>query len=228
MLGYALPKVCPICREREPTTQGLCGECHASMNLISGAVCYKCGGPLMTEHSLCRECINSPRIWWNKAVSAFRFEGGSRTLVHKFKYHGDVATLPFIAQSCKNAWEKQSGALEVDCIVPVPLHWIRRLKRGYNQTELVCNELSKCWNVPTMKLLRRVKHTQPQARLSKNKRKKNLNNAFAVREPKKVRDKSILLMDDVMTTGTTLAECAAKLVKDGAKQVNVLTIARRI
>ena len=227
LLKYILPDICPLCRRQPPGDRGICDTCCHDIAFITGTVCPKCGGPLLTNYSLCRECSDSPRIWWNAAASAFRFEGKARSLVHQFKYRGDVATVPFIAESCLTAWNDRCKDIHIDCLTPVPLHWFRQLARGYNQSEMICDELSQKLGVPKLGLLRRTRWTPPQAQLSRSQRKRNLGNAFAVRDASLLRGKSILLVDDVMTTGTTLNECARKLVKAGAKEVNVLTIARR-
>lgn len=227
-LDFLLPDNCPICRKQPGCDLGICDDCRRDVPFIFGTVCPKCGGPLMTDHSLCRECEDSPRLWWNVAASAFRFEGTARSVVHRFKYHGDVAVVPFIADSCLNAWKDRCGDTAIDCLAPVPLHWFRKFTRGYNQSDMICRELGRRMGVEICDALKRTRWTPPQAQLSRSKRTRNLSNAFAVRDNAAVAGKSIMLVDDVMTTGTTLNECARKLVKAGAKEVNVLTIARRL
>jgi ComF family protein len=114
---------------------------------------------------------------------------------------------------------------QCDIIVPVPLHWRRLGKRRFNQAAILAHELSKRCNVPvSTKLLTRTRHTPPQGHLSRMARQKNLQGAFEATED--CIDKSIMLIDDVLTTGATLLNCTNKLLRAGAKEVHVLTVAR--
>jgi ComF family protein len=117
-----------------------------------------------------------------------------------------------------------------DLITPVPLHWWRAYRRGYNQSELLANRLSFKIDVPSKVLLRRIKPTRPQVELSRDQRAENVKNAFQVDEAMitSINDKTILLIDDVCTTGATLRECARALKKGGAAAVYALTLARQI
>ena len=111
-----------------------------------------------------------------------------------------------------------------DGVVPVPLHWRRRWQRGFNQSELLARAIARSRGVPLMAALRRVRHTATQTGLSNTSRRRNVAGAFQVRLP--VAGKRILLIDDVMTTGSTVAACAAALRRAGALRIVVLTVAR--
>ncbi|OVE77169.1 hypothetical protein BVX99_03345 [bacterium F16] len=229
LLNIVFPDMCPLCSERQPEDgKPICSTCFSDLSIIHGRTCTKCGGPLLTEHARCRECTDSPRVWWQSAVSAFCFDGLSREAVHRFKYHGDVSLIPFLSDACISAWNERCPDKTVDCIVPVPLHWLRKLRRGYNQSEMICTEISQALSAPMIRAVKRVRWTPPQAQLSKSKRQNNLKNAFLVSNQERIRGKSLLLVDDVMTTGSTLNECSRQLVKAGAAEVNILTIARRL
>lgn len=115
----------------------------------------------------------------------------------------------------------------VDVLLPVPLHWTRRLRRGFNQAELLAREISRLMKIPVdAKALRRTRPTPSQAGLSRGQRRENLRGVFAVMEPERVRGLSVTVIDDVMTTGTTVAACAEALKKAGASRVTALTAAR--
>lgn len=228
ILRLIFPSICPLCQESGVESEPICKTCYSELNSIHGKICSKCGAPLLTDHSLCRECTDNPRIWWQSAASAFCFDGLARAAIHRFKYHGDVSLIPFLADASMTAWNTRYPDKQVDCVIPVPLHWLRKMTRGYNQAEMVCAEISRTHSIPLECGLKRVRWTSPQAHLSKSKRSRNLKNAFVVVNKEAICGKRVLLFDDVMTTGSTLNECSRRLVKAGATEVNILTIARRL
>ncbi len=228
LLRILYPDVCPLCRTQRPTEDtGVCRECHRELRYVHDPVCRSCGGPLLTDHAVCRECDSDPRPWTH-AATGFCFEGLARNGIHRFKYSGDVSIVPLLAAQAWRSWQRLYPDLQIDFLAPVPLHWMRRLTRGYNQAELACIEINRLANIPVVNALKRCRWTSPQASLSKARRKKNLSKAFLVCDPDEIRDKHILLVDDVMTTGATLAECSKLLLKQGAATVHVLTLARRM
>ncbi|HWB98813.1 MAG TPA: ComF family protein [Bryobacteraceae bacterium] len=113
-----------------------------------------------------------------------------------------------------------------DVVAPVPLHWRRRWRRGFNQSELLAREIARRWSVPVENLARRSRATLTQAGLSNAARRENVSRAFAVPRPRGVEGRRILLVDDVMTTGATASACALALKRAGARSVNLLTLAR--
>ena len=128
-------------------------------------------------------------------------------------------------------WLQQAGAdifdAGVDLLVPVPLHYARLLKRKYNQSGLLAGELGRLTGLSVdYQALQKHKHTRPQVEFSGQERLKNVKGVFSVKHIEKIKGKRILLIDDVMTTGATLKECALALKKAGAKSVDALTVAR--
>ncbi|MDX2149670.1 MAG: hypothetical protein SFV54_02975 [Bryobacteraceae bacterium] len=113
-----------------------------------------------------------------------------------------------------------------DAIVPVPMHWLRRWRRGYNQAELLAREVSRSWGAPVRPLLRRVRSAPAQAGLSAAGRRRNVEGTYQLARGVNVAGLSLLLVDDVFTTGATASACAAALKRGGAKHVAVLTLAR--
>jgi len=113
-----------------------------------------------------------------------------------------------------------------DAVVPVPMHWRRRLERGFNQAELLANHAAKAAGIPLLRALKRKKRTAAQASLTSAERRGNLANAFEAAKPEKIRGARLLLIDDVLTSGATAGRCAMVLKKAGATQVSVLTLAR--
>jgi len=116
---------------------------------------------------------------------------------------------------------------EQDLLTSVPLHWRRRLRRGFDQADLLGQRLSRFLQIPlSERNLRRIRATASQTGLSESKRRENVRGAFGVRRPDEVKGKRVLLVDDVMTTGATASECARTLISAGAKEVSVLVVAR--
>jgi ComF family protein len=159
--------------------------------------------------------------------SVYHYEGALRELVLKFKYGSRFFLAEEFAKDLAGAFGEHDFFKSCDFIVPVPLNILRRLKRGYNQAELLALELSKILKKPMLKnVLFRSKITKAQFKLSKKEREKNIKGSFYVKESPLIKKKRILLIDDIATTGTTVSECAYVLKKAGAKEVFVLTLAR--
>jgi ComF family protein len=169
--------------------------------------------------ALCRLGVNG----FDAAYSFGAFETELRELIHLFKY-GRVGTLAgplgrFLALALPRTER-------FDVVVPMPLHWMRRWTRGFNQSELLAREIATRASVPVRNLARRAKATTPQAGLTNAKRRANVSGAFQVRCPERVAGLKILLVDDVMTTGATASACARVLKRAGAARVILLTVAR--
>jgi ComF family protein len=193
--------------------------------LLAEYVCRDCGMPFLNafpldEHgrcALCRAGLNG----FDAAYSYGSFEGELRQLIHLFKY-GRIRTLDgplgdLLALALPRAER-------FDIIAPMPMHWWRRWRRGFNQAELLARTISKRASVPVRNVARRAKWTLPQAGLTNARRRENVKRAFRVTSD--VAGKRILLVDDVLTTGATAGACAAALKAAGAARVAVLTVAR--
>jgi ComF family protein len=151
------------------------------------------------------------------------YEGKLRKLIHVFKYAGVPTLARPLAQRLVTAIPADT---QVDLIVPVPMHWWRRYRRGYNQAQLLARELAGRIGVPCENAARRCLRTPPQASLSHRERSRSLKDAFTIRRPDSVRGRHVLLVDDVFTTGATASGCGAVLKRAGAASVTVLTLAR--
>ena len=148
-----------------------------------------------------------------------------RKIIHSFKYSGNVAITKLLAKSLYLELNKELRTGGYQAIVPVPLHWFKHLTRGYNQAELVAGELSKLSGIPWCNLLVRCKWTLPQARLNRKQRMTNLKNAFKIKKSPKREFSSILLLDDVFTTGSTVEACSNTLISNGINRVDIITLA---
>lgn len=231
LLDLILPPLCPLCHTIVPHKSTVCPPCWQELSFISDPFCAQCALPLEVstpEENLsfqkCGACLESPPSFSN-ARAAYVYDSVSKKMILSFK-HGEALSLaPFLGQAL---W--QSGkelVATADLLIPVPLHWRRLYKRGFNQSSLLAQRVGKLGNKPvSLNVLKRIHNTPSQGNLSLEERIKNMKECFKVVRPEKIKNKSILLIDDVMTTGATLNACAKTLLKAGAEKVTVLCVAR--
>lgn len=207
--------MCPACLEKPRA-------------FVPEIYCARCHTPFLSEdrldeQGLCRLC-RSGAVEFEAAYSFGLYEGELRELVHLFKYDGVRSLSGVFGEWLAAAMPRHQ---RFDAIAPVPLHWWRWFRRGFNQSELLARELSRRTGVPLLaQALRRVRATPQQAQLSRGARRRNVARAFQAARPAELAGKRILLIDDVFTTGATLNACAAALKKAGAAHVSSLTLAR--
>lgn len=224
--GLVLPPACPACRNRLTATAAeVCADCRRAMPELPLPRCPGCGGALDGVLELCPECLQTELHPWRRAVSVFEFGGDVRECIHRFKYQGGTELAPWLAARMAAAWERHGGGAP-DAVAPVPLHWFKEWRRGYNQAGLLAELVAARLDVPVQAPLRRRRWTRQQAKLHCTARKNNMKGAFVPRRHAGVEGRHILLVDDVMTTGATLGEAAQALLAAGANQVSVLTAAR--
>jgi ComF family protein len=226
------PPRCGQCRGIVESHGHICAPCWNKLDFLVAPLCHACGYPFeyaMDEGALCTGCMqHHPEFDAHR--SALRFDDGSKHLVHLLKYYDQPTLLPLMTRWMRLAasdFLSEPNTL----IVPVPLHPLRMLKRKYNQSALLAQRLAKDSETPLLlDGLKRIRHKPPQASLSRSERLKNTRGVFAV-NPKRqtqIADKTIILVDDVMTTGATLNACAKMLKAGGAKQVYAVTLARTV
>ena len=169
--------------------------------------------------ALCRQGLAG----FDAAYTFGFYEGPLRQLIQVFKYSGVRTLARPLAEMLSRALPRDA---RYDVIVPMPMHWLRRAARGFNQADLLACELSRKTAVPVHRAVRRVKRTPPQAGLTSAKRRANVSAAFKVSNRAAVEGRRVLLIDDVLTTGATAGVCAGVLKRAGAASVTVLTVAR--
>ena len=223
-----LPPRCLICQTIVQGKNGLCGKCFAKVNFLTDQSCPVCGRPYTFPveggNLVCGKCLtHPPHFKYSKSV--FAYDSFSRQLILPLKHANRTEVVPYLSMLL---FQRGRELLEIcDYIIPVPLYWRRLLKRKYNQSALLAMQLSKLSKKSCLNgVLIRIKNTQSQGHKTRKERQDNIKGAFDVRHPEYVKGKSIVLIDDVYTTGTTLNECSRVLEKAGAKQVMVLCIAR--
>lgn len=225
--SYFFTYRCPGCdsHEFDFSNELFCMDCMRKLCCIHPPFCDGCGAELDGVLNLCSKClVGEPRPWKN-AVSIFHMDGLGSDLIHRFKYNGDFelgGPLSALAEMVL-----RSRGLNVDVVVPVPLHWRRLFMRGYNQSEVIAKGLANRLGVPMERMLKRNRYTKQQANLDKAEREKNLIGAFSLIKGANCKKRSILLVDDVMTTGSTLTEAAKVLLNGVDCEVSILVLARR-
>jgi ComF family protein len=229
VLNAVLPPRCLSCGTVVEDLGTLCGGCWKGLTLLSAPCCACCGFPFpyaAPEGTLCVACTRS-RPAFDRARAVFRYDDGSRSLVLGFKHADETHAAPYYGR-----WLSRAGAellADADLIAPVPLHPWRLLARRYNQSALLAKAVARqATGCLAVDLLRRRRHTPQQGRLSPPARRRNVQGAFALRPRWEtvLRGKRVLLVDDVLTTGATVEECARVLRRHGAAGVDVLTLAR--
>lgn len=226
------PRVCPVKGCGEPCdVQGrhVCWSCRSKIELYTEGLCSVCG--LFAEghvgHSfVCGMCKQAkPRF--DCARAAGHFQGVLRELIHAFKYNNALWLKHDLVDLLQGCLAAQFKAEDVDVVVPVPLHPVRQRERTYNQSALLAEELAQRLDRRyDEKALVRSRITATQTKFDAAHRRTNILGAFAVARPEWVRQRCVLLVDDVMTTGATLNECARMLKKAGARVVWAVTVAR--
>jgi ComF family protein len=225
---WLTPPVCPACgSDLSIRSGGLCPECEGRLPSWPDRRCPGCGGANDSYLDLCRNCqsVYGGRPW-RIAVSGYPYTGLVRRAVHGFKYRNQTYYLEFFASRMAQQWQQLAPGVELDAVTYVPLHWRRYLQRGYNQSQLLAEGLARHLGRPCRRLLARAHGTRPQATLNQEARQRNLRGAFRVLRGDELTGLRLLLVDDVFTTGATLAEAATALLKAGAAEVSVITAAR--
>lgn len=217
-LSYALfPRRCALCGEVVELDRLICDNCKNNKR-ISGNICKRCG----CSADDCRCKIND-KAKYDCVTAPFYFQNGASNAVYRFKFYGFKELACAMADEMTETVKRRYSEVAFDCVTYVPLTKKRLRKRGYNQSRLLAECVSKNIDVPCMELLVKVKDTSSQRGSTAVQRRKNLKNAFEICNNSDVNGKAILLIDDVKTTGSTLNECAKVLKRGGAADVYACT-----
>lgn len=218
--GLLFPRRCPVCQEAvEEKGERICDICRTRLPYIRGPVCLKCGKPLLSkEQEYCGDCSRKKR-WTDCGRAPFLYDEVMRSSIAGYKYGGRREYAAFYAEEILKRYAKEMKGWKGEVFVPIPLHFSRKRKRGFNQAELLSEELSKRSGISTdAELLKRVKKTRVQKELNDQERLTNLKDAFSVRKGE-VSYQNIILVDDIYTTGSTMDAAAKILKKHGAQKV---------
>lgn len=224
---YILPRRCFACSEFIQGEGGFCGSCWQKFNFITYPFCVKCGREFEIRtaegYNECLGCISSPPSF-DRARSIFKFDENSKNIIHAFKYY-DKTTLAthFAKMLCERYADEISGT---SMIIPVPMYRFKRLFRMYNPPQIIAEAMGKKAKIQVVSdLLTKVKWTKSQTSLTRKARIANISSSIGIHDGNRVKGKRVILVDDVITTGTTINHCAKILKKAGAKEVIAMSIA---
>ncbi|GHT09795.1 phosphoribosyltransferase [Endomicrobiia bacterium] len=224
------PVTCSVCGDDLSflSQTKICDKCKESFPVIKNLLCQKCGMPLYDGGEYCCICKKHPKEYaFDKMRSVYLYKDSLRSLILKFKYSGRSFLARDFGLYMYEAMKLHSFYNDAEFIIPVPLNIVRRIKRGYNQAELLANEISIKAGIPILRnVLSRKKITKPQFKLSKLERAKNIKDSFFVKNSGILKSKSVILIDDIATTSATVSACSLALKTVGTKKVYVLTLAR--
>jgi ComF family protein len=237
LMDLIYPPRCGVCKvftwqskaNHEGEEIGFCRDCYNAFEKVASPLCPMCGRPFSAGSGIDHTCENCLRKqpYYDIARAPYLYEGPLMTAIHDLKYAKKThlaGSLGHLMASYAANWLGRADEL---LVMPVPLHPGRLRDRGFNQSLLLARHVASRLEARTDFLsLRRIRPTQPQTRLTSDERKKNVRRAFAVIEKTNLKGKSVLLIDDVATTGSTLSECARALKKAGVKEVYCLVLAR--
>ncbi|MDR2527019.1 MAG: ComF family protein [Rickettsiales bacterium] len=228
-LRFLYPPKCVICGKIIQEYDALCENCWSNVKQIVRPFCNKCSSPIefdISEDSICGACMKEePK--YIKARSAFIYNKAISNVITRFKFFDETYLKRFMALNMVRA--SQDILDNIDILIPVPLHKKRLRQRKYNQSLLLCEEISKLTKKSFISdFLYKKKHTKQQSSLRKRERLLNLRGKFAVSEKYlgQYADKNIAIVDDVMTTGTTINECIKAMNKNKIKNIYVITFAK--
>jgi ComF family protein len=233
-LDLLYPSTCYGCGSPTATPE-FCATCRTAIHMPTAPLCVICGAPFRTtgggDHP-CGRCLTH-RPHFGQARACAIYAGADaiahplKSALHRYKYVREVGLArplgALLAERCPFAVDTY------DVVMPVPLHLARLRWRGFNQSQYLAHTLARRAGVPIDPLsLHRIRSTRPQIQLAESERHRNVARAFGVVRPDRVRSQRILLVDDVYTTGATVDECSRVLLRAGARQVDVLVLARAV
>jgi len=225
-IGLFLPKICLNCDKHLLESDYLiCTDCFSSLKFLT-EICPVCGTP--TNETKCKVC-NTNEFIFDKARSVFSYDDILQNLIHEFKYNEMISIVKLLGKFSYEYLTRFQPFDHINYIVPVPLHKVKKRSRGFNQSEYIAREISKCMNWKYLPgLIKRKKFTETQTKLNKQQRRRNVSMAFRINQKYDIEGKNILLVDDVFTTGSTVNSIASVLKKDLVNKVYVFTVARAL
>ena len=231
LLDFVYPQTCPICRNHlKREEKDLCDDCWKALALVPSPYCPYCKvfleneGEIADHHCACLSKPEERRILAVRSLGTF--DDHYQKLVHRLKYEKKIHLGRRLAQKLGESVSEEKEFAGCDMVIPVPLHRARERERGFNQSEVLAEGISRVIGISLAKdILKRKRNTKDQTYLNAQQRAENVRGAFVVTQPENIDGKSVILVDDVMTTGATLNECARMLLEAGATRVFAATLA---
>lgn len=231
ILHWLYPTRCPVCGEivlRNKDREALiCSQCENAFYRIRPPVCYKCGKSVESEEELCQNC-RGKHFLYERGFPIWIYNQTMQRSLAAFKYHGRREYAIYYGQEFVKMYGKKLKELSVQALIPVPLYLKKQKIRGYNQAELFAKEIGKRLGIYICKdYLLRVRNTIPQKELTDSQRYRNLQKAFIVNKEKQnsyAGLKTVVLVDDIYTTGSTIEMCTKALLRAGIEKVYFATV----
>ncbi len=220
------PPRCPVCKKIvDNKNYGICKTCLGKLKLIKSPFCMQCGKHIEDDtDEYCDECLLNPKSY-EKGFPLLRYDSLSSSIMYDIKYNNKKYYARVFARMIYTVWGKEIKKLNIDCIIPIPIHKKRLKQRGYNQAEILAAYLSEYLKINLEnEVLSRVKNTKAQKELNPKERIKNLKEAFIGNIEYKNYFKNVLLVDDIYTTGATIEACTRSLKAIGVEKVYYTSI----
>lgn len=225
MSGLLFPEVCPVCMEPVlPKGRILHKDCEKRLSFIREPFCIKCGRPVADrDEAYCRSC-GSKETFFDMGRCTFYYKSEIQTALKEVKSNGTRELVDFFGKITVVRQKSFLNTMAPECIVPVPLHKRKLYRRGFNQSELLAKAVSSYCGIPVINLLEKTKHTKEQKSLSGLERRDNLKDAFRVKKDAQVPG-TVLIVDDIFTTGSTMDTCSYVLKQAGVNKVFFICMA---
>lgn len=221
LIDFILPNTCIVCA-KEIEDNLVCDDCLNLVEYPKAPLCPHCGRPI-DDTRTCHYCRYEKILDYGRAFALY--VPPVDKMIHHLKYLGKTKLANFWGIGMAGVLKNDFYLRNADFLTPVPLFWWKHLRRGYNQAELLSKIISLESSIPILDCLVRTKNTRTQTRLDHKKRKENVKGAFKLKKGITLRDKKIIIIDDVMTSGATIKECAKVLKDAGAKEIYSLVAA---
>ena len=217
-LDFFLPQYCAGCDKKIISgSPPVCDECFSSILSTD---------PERIESEYNRKFRSSGYVQDIFSLYVFENEGTLQNIIHSLKYKKRFTAGTLLGKKLAYGLQKKLDSWSIDLIIPVPLHPLKKAERGFNQSDFIVKGLTEMVSIPSSgKIIRRIRFTESQTRLRILERKENVANAFKVKREKIIADKNILIVDDVITTGSTINECAKTLVENSAAEIYACSVA---
>lgn len=220
------PVHCPVCDRIIPVKCGgeVCPSCRERLPWVVQPYCMKCGKMVEDPRvEYCEDCLKHPHRY-DRGIAAFQYTGGMRDSIRRMKFGNRRDYLDFYAASMLAQGERWLRLWRPDVIIPVPMHWKKKNRRGFNQSELLAEKIGQKTGIPVRTdIVKKCRDTKNQKELSLDERRKNLSGAFLLKK-KPVGIHTVLIVDDVYTTGSTVDAISSVLRQGGVKHIYFLTI----
>jgi len=225
---WIFPPSCVFCHEIlliGNEERGICNDCLGGLPIITENTCDHCGKPILIEKGTCERCETQKDIF-QQGFGVFPYHK-VRKVIFDFKFQEYKNDGIVLGKMMARYWKEYHGALleKTDILLPVPMFAKKKRRRGFNQAEVLAEVIAKELALAyACDVLLRLKSTQAQNQLNREERKRNIKDAFSIQQAEKIEGKTVVLVDDIFTTGSTINECAKELYRYGAKEVNFITL----